>query len=134
MKTPDIYIKYRIVFYVFERGLQGMNGMSNINNLNNNGEEKRSRKIHNVVLYNRKQMTVSGVIRVDNFNDSIIVLITEAGQMTVEGINLHINKLSLETGDMNIDGDITGLFYTEDASGSTNNGGKSSKFLSKLFK
>ena len=109
-----------------------MNSMNNIN-LNNNGEEKRNRKTHNVVLYNRKQMTVSGVIRVDNFNDSVIVLITEVGQMTVEGLNLHISKLSLETGDMNIDGDITGLFYTEDTSGS-GSGGKSSKFLSKLFK
>ena len=112
-----------------------MNGMNNINNLNNNGEEKRNRKIHNVVLYNRKQMTVSGVIRVDNFNDSVIVLITEVGQMTVEGANLHISKLSLETGDMNIDGDITGLFYSEDISAGTPGGGKSSsKLFSKLFK
>jgi len=106
---------------------------NNINNSgNNNGEERRSRKIHNVVLYNRRQMTVSGVIRVDNFNENIIVVVTEAGQMTVEGLNLHISKLSLETGDMNIDGDITGLFYSNDAADSAN--GKSSKFLSKLFK
>ena len=99
----------------------------------NNGEEKKIRKIHNVVLYNRRQMTVSGVVRVDNFNENIIVLVTEANQMTVEGFNLHISKLSLETGDMNIDGDITGIFYTDDTSG-TASGGKSSKFLSKLFK
>ena len=104
-----------------------------MNNINNNGEERKNRKIHNVVLYNRKQMTVAGVIRVDNFNENIIVLITDVGQMTVEGLNLHISKLSLETGDMNIDGDITGLFYTDDTSGTTS-GGKSSKFLSKLFK
>jgi len=109
-----------------------MNGMNNINGLNNNGEERKSRKIHNVVLYNRRQMTVSGVIRVDNFNENIIVLITESGQMTVEGLNLHISKLSLETGDMNIDGDITGLFYADEVSAANN--GKSSKFLSKLFK
>ena len=109
-----------------------MNGTNSINGINNNGEERRSRKIHNVVLYNRRQMTVSGVIRVDNFNENIIVLITDVGQMTVEGLNLHISKLSLETGDMNIDGDITGLIYTDDTSGPAN--GKSSKFFSKLFK
>jgi sporulation protein YabP len=108
-----------------------MNGMNNINNINNT-EEKKSRKNHNVVLYNRKQMTVSGVIRVDNFNENIIAVITEAGQMTVEGGNLHISKLSLETGDMNIDGDITGLLYSNELSNTA--GGKSSKFLSKLFK
>jgi len=105
--------------------------MNNINN-NTNGEERKSRKIHNVVLYNRRQMTVSGVIRVDNFNENTIVLVTEPGQMTVEGFNLHISKLSLETGDMNIDGNITGLFYSADYS--EHDGGKPSKFLSKLFK
>jgi len=112
-----------------------MNNLNNINgtNLNNNGEErKNNRKVHNAVLCNRRQMTVSGVIRVDNFNENIIVLITEVGQMTVEGQSLHISKLSLETGDMNIDGDITGLFYSDDISGQS--GGKSSKFFSKLFK
>ena len=109
-----------------------MNSMNNINNSANASEERKSRKIHNVVLYNRRQMTVSGVIRVDNFNENIIVLITEPGQMTVEGLNLHISKLSLETGDMNIDGDFTGLFYSDDMSGA--NDGKPSKFFSKLFK
>ena len=103
--------------------------MSNINN--NITDERKNRKIHNVVLYNRKQMTVSGVIRVDNFNETVIVLITESGQMTVEGANLHISKLSLETGDMNIDGDITGLFYSNESEPGS---GKSSKFFSKLFK
>ena len=116
-------------------GTNNINSFNNSNNINNNnGDERKNRKIHNVVLYNRKQMTVSGVVRVDNFNDSVIVLITEAGQMTVEGANLHINKLSLETGDMSIDGDIGGVFYSDDASSGQVNGGKSSKFFSKLFK
>lgn len=107
-------------------------GSFNNGSNNNIGEERRSRKVHNVVLYNRRQMTVAGVIRVDNFNESVIVLVTEVGQMTVEGLNLHISKLSLETGDMNIDGEITGLFYSNDAVDAAS--GKSSKFLSKLFK
>ncbi|MCL2095469.1 MAG: sporulation protein YabP [Oscillospiraceae bacterium] len=105
--------------------------MNNINN-NNIPEEKKRGKIHNVVLYNRKQMSISGVVRVDNFNENIIVLVTEPGQMTVEGFNLHISRLSLETGDMNIDGDITGLYYS--GGENLNPDGKPSKFFSKLFK
>ena len=109
----------------------------NINN-NSGGEELRSRKIHNIVLYNRKQMTVSGVVRVDNFNENAIVALTEAGQMTVEGLNLHISRLSLETGDMNIDGDISGVFYadndTEQNGGKASHQSNQSKFFSKLFK
>ena len=98
---------------------------------NNIHQEIKSRRPHNVVIYNRRQITVSGVIRVENFNETTIVVITETGQMTIEGANLHISKLSLETGDMNIDGDITGLFYSDD---SYENGKKSSKLISKLFK
>ena len=83
------------------------------------------------MLYARKQMTVSGVIRVDNFNDTVIVLITEAGQMTVEGVNLHISKLFLESGDMEIDGNIIAVFYADEADSDNR---KPKKLLSKIFK
>jgi len=94
-------------------------------------EEKRGGHHHNVVLYNRKQLTVSGVIRVDNFNDNIIVLITEAGQMTVEGENLHISKLLLESGNMEIDGDVAAIFYADEADSDSR---KPKRLLSKIFK
>ena len=97
--------------------------------MNNINQENKSRKAHNVVLFNKKQMTVSGVVRVENFNENAIVLMTEYGQMTIEGANLHISKLSLETGDMNIDGDVAGLFYSGD-----NYDKKSSNLFSKIFK
>ena len=90
----------------------------------NNNQEIKSRKAHNVILFNKKQMTVSGVMRVENFNEHTIVLMTEFGQMTIEGADLHISRLSLETGDMNIDGDIAGLFYS---------GGEHDKKTSNLF-
>jgi sporulation protein YabP len=97
--------------------------------MNNINQEAKSRKAHNVVLFNKKQMTVSGVIRVENFNESTIVLVTEFGQMTIEGASLHISRLSLETGDMNIDGDIIGLFYSGDSYDK-----KNSNLFSKIFK
>ena len=97
--------------------------------MNNINQEAKSRKAHNVVIVNKKQMTVSGVIRVENFNENTIVLVTEFGQMTIEGTNLHISRLSLETGDMNIDGDIIGLFYSGDSYDR-----KNSNLFSKIFK
>jgi len=97
--------------------------------MNNINHEAKSRKAHNVVINNKKQMTVSGVVKVENFNESMIVLATEYGQMTIEGASLHISRLSLETGDMNIDGDIAGLFYSGDSYDR-----KSPKLLSKIFK
>ena len=99
--------------------------------MNNINQENKSRKTHNVVIVNKKQMTVSGVIRVENFNESTIILVTEYGQMTIEGTNLHISRLSLETGDMNIDGDVAGLFYS---GASDEYGKKNSGLFSKIFK
>ena len=97
--------------------------------MNNINQEIKNKKAHNVVLLNKKQMTVSGVVRVENFNESTIVLMTEYGQMTIEGANLHISKLSLETGDMNIDGDVAGLFYSGESFDR-----KNANLFSKLFK
>ena len=94
-------------------------------------EDRKIKKQHNVMLYNRKQMTLSGVIRVDNFNDNVIVVITESGQMTVEGEKLHISKLLLESGDMAIDGDITAMFYTDEADSDNR---KPKRILSKIFR
>jgi len=84
--------------------------------MNGNNQEPKGRRTHNhnIVLNNKKHLSISGVIRVENFNESTIVLVTEFGQMTIEGAALHISKLSLETGDMNIDGEISGLFYSGD--------------------
>ena len=96
----------------------------------NIGEERRQKKAHNVAMQNRREMTVSGVVQVENFNDNTIALITETGRMTIEGQNLHISKLSLETGDMRIDGQISGIFYSDEFDGKKAAGG----FISKLFR
>jgi sporulation protein YabP len=77
-------------------------------------EVRKPAKPHILTLNNRSSLTVSGVIRVDNFNESVITLITGLGRLTVEGERLHINKLILESGDMHIDGEIAGMYYTND--------------------
>ena len=97
--------------------------------MNNINQESKSRKAHNVVILNKKQMTVSGVVRVENFNENMIVLVTEFGQMSIEGTSLHISRLSLEAGEMNIDGDIIGLFYSGEGYDR-----KNSNLFSKIFK
>ena len=57
-------------------------------------EEKTTQKrIHNLVIENRKKMTVSAVTDVDSFDEQMIVMYTDMGQLTVKGENLHINTL-----------------------------------------
>ncbi len=77
-------------------------------------EEKTApKRIHNLVMENRKKLTVSAVTDVDSFDEQTIVMYTDQGQLTVRGENLHINKLSVESGDMEIEGTIIALAYSE---------------------
>ena len=77
-------------------------------------EEKTApKRIHNLVMENRKKLTVSAVTDVDSFDEQTIVMYTDLGQLTVRGENLHINKLSVESGDMEIEGTIIALAYSE---------------------
>ncbi len=91
-------------------------------------EEKNAQKrIHNIVIENRKKMTVSAVSDVDSFDEGLITMYTDMGQLTIKGENLHINKLSVESGDVEIEGTVYALVYTNTTA---NKGG----FISKLFR
>lgn len=91
-------------------------------------EEKNTQKrIHNLVIENRKKITVSAVTDVDSFDEQLIVMYTDLGQLSIKGENLHINTLSVETGDMEIEGMIYALVYTNNTQ---NKGG----ILTKLFR
>ena len=66
---------------------------------------------HNAVLENRQKLLLSGVTDVDSFNEQEISLYTELGELTVRGENLHINEMSVESGDLSVEGDIQALVY-----------------------
>lgn len=68
---------------------------------------------HNVIMEACEKLTVSGVKDIYNYNDEIIEILTEMGILTVKGADLHINRLSLETGELLIEGEIFSLVYSE---------------------
>ena len=78
-------------------------------------EDQMPKKVHNVILEDRRLLSVSGVTDVDSFDEETVVLFTELGEMTVRGYNLHINKLSVETGEVNVEGDIASISYRDEA-------------------
>ena len=69
--------------------------------------------IQNIVLENREKLNITGVLDVLSFDDQIVILETELGLLTVKGENLRINKLSLDTSEVTIDGAIYQLAYSE---------------------
>ena len=91
-------------------------------------EEKKTAGIpHNIVLEDRRLLTISGVSDVDSFDEETVTVFTDMGELTVRGSNLHINKLSVEVGELTVEGNISALIYSEDT---VRNGG----FFSKVFR
>ena len=69
---------------------------------------------HHVVIEERKSLTVSGVEDVERFDETTIMLSTSKGAMVVSGENLHIEKLSLDGGDLKVEGRVNALLYGEE--------------------
>ncbi len=84
-------------------------------------------KTHNLILENRKRLNLSGVVRVDNFDENEVSVHTHLGHLSVRGEQLHITRFNTETGDMLLDGNIYALVYTTDKE-------KSGGFFSRLFR
>lgn len=85
--------------------------------------------IQNIVLENREKLSISGVLDVLSFDDQIVILETELGLLTVKGDNLRINKLSLDTAEVVVDGEIYNLGYSEKEPGQ-----KSGGLFNKIFR
>ncbi len=93
--------------------------------------------VQNLILENRKKLNVSGVNDVLSFDDQVVIVDTELGLLTAElglltvkGENIRINKLSLDTSEVIIEGEISSLTYSQ-KNIEKNSGGT---LLSKIFK
>ena len=68
---------------------------------------------HRVQLEGRERLTVSGVEDVVRFDESCIIMSTCVGTMVVMGAELHIGKLTLDGGELHVDGHIDAIQYEE---------------------
>ena len=59
---------------------------------------------HNAILEDRSKLMLTGVNDVERFDENTVVLYTQLGELTVKGEKLHISELSVENGELNIDG------------------------------
>lgn len=89
--------------------------------------EITNKKIGNIIIENRAKMTAGGIRDVETFSPERIVLITDGHLLTVTGKGMKVKKLSTETGEIFIEGEISGCVYSE---------GKSDKesFLKRVLK
>ena len=80
----------------------------------------------NLIIKEKKSLTIDGVENVLGFDESYVTLATVAGKINVEGEELKIQSLSGENGEIHIVGKILGVYYT--------GAPKSKGFLSRFFK
>ena len=68
---------------------------------------------HRIVLYDRRTGQLSGVKNVRSFDLNEIVLDTEMGVLTITGSELHLGRLNLEKGEVDLEGVVEGFHYTD---------------------
>lgn len=61
----------------------------------------------------RKKLTLTGATEVVRFDEDLVELNTNLGQLTIEGRDLRLKCLSLDTGTLVVEGEICGLRYME---------------------
>lgn len=89
-----------------------------------------SSRMHKVTMTNRKTCTINGVNDVLSFDIHEILLETEQGMLMIKGDDLHVNRLTLDKGEVDVDGKIDSFTYSDVAG----MGQKSSSLLAKLFR
>ena len=93
-------------------------------------EERQMVKPHKLVINNRKTSMVNGVLDVISFDLNEVLLETEQGVMLLKGKDLHVNRLSLEKGEVDLSGHIDSVTYSDVQQVNK----KGDNFLVKLFK
>lgn len=85
--------------------------------------------IQNLVLENREKLSISGVLDVLSFDDQVVVVETELGLLNIKGDNLRINKLSIDTSEVIVEGEIYSLNYSDKSPDK-----KGTSLIGKIFK
>ena len=91
-------------------------------------DRARPEMSHHIILEEREQLVVSGVEEVESFDENTILLTTAQGGLEIQGEGLHIEKLSLDGGDLKVEGDVDAVTYEDDG------GGGRGGFLSRLLR
>lgn len=69
---------------------------------------------HTLTLFNREILTLTGVVDVPGFNEETVSIKTDLGSLVIKGEDLHISRLSLDTGEVSVEGRISSLQYLGD--------------------
>ena len=78
-----------------------------------NQERMASRDLHSITLKGRHSLALTGIEDVISFDENGILLLTSEGTLTVDGTEIHIVTLCVESGELTVEGRICGLYYVD---------------------
>ncbi|MDE5776938.1 MAG: sporulation protein YabP [Lachnospiraceae bacterium] len=76
-------------------------------------EDVRAIKGHKVTLSNRGAGTITGVNAVISFDPNEVLLETEQGVLLIKGNDLNVTKLTLDKGEVDVDGRVDSFTYSD---------------------
>ena len=71
------------------------------------------RATHNLIMEERRSLTVTGVTDIERFDEEEVVVATELGQLTIKGQGLHLNKIDVEDGELSVEGELEAMSYSD---------------------
>ena len=74
--------------------------------------EEKMRMSHRMVMENREKGTLTGILDVISFDVNAIVLDTDMGLLTIKGKDLHVSRLTLEKGEIDVEGHMDSFLYS----------------------
>ena len=89
-------------------------------------EDKALENPHRLSLDGRSRLTMTGVTEVESFDESTVVLHTTRGTLVIQGQGLHLQLLSLDGGQVHVDGTVDAMTYED-------TGRQSGGFFARLF-
>ena len=92
-------------------------------------EKVRVRRPHRLNMEDRKRIDFTGITDVVSFDPVKVILESDYGHITIKGEGLHVNRLSVEKGELDLDGRVDSICYSE--SGMKN---KQDSFMSRLLR
>ena len=72
-------------------------------------------RVHSLQMEGREKLSLSGVEDVSGFDENLIVLSTGQGALSIRGTELHIERIDLPSGALEVRGHIQELSYEEPA-------------------
>lgn len=88
---------------------------------------------HSLMVINRETITVKGVLDVISFDESMVLLVTQCGNLALEGSNLHVTTLDTQNGVVEVTGRLSGVLYDDRDSDGDKGDKKGRSALGRLF-